>query len=255
MVPICQCAIFHIGFILIHTTAFAVTAIYPTRGSIQGGTTVHVCGFGFQAHDNGRFGEVEENRIYCFFRLNQTRMKEIGAFYGLGPRTDHEFYDNDHWYSTAGIYKTSTVKRISPGGIPSFKTELTATEEFYSKFLTSRATFVNDQEITCETPDISDIPIGFPVVAEVGVSINGKEQFFVSETAFAPEFTFYDQRSTRDGLSTVHTYKSKLGRKIPSAYKVDAEEDLSIIRRITPDTYTGKFTGLYDEVVDSQGEI
>ena len=43
-------------------------------------------------------------------------------------------------------------------------------QEHYSKLLVTRATFINDAEITCPSPDIRDLPIGFPISAEVTVS-------------------------------------------------------------------------------------
>ena len=53
------------------------------------------------------------------------------------------------------------------------------------------ATFVDDTEIICPTPNIVDVPIGFPVVAEVAVSINGKEQFHQFNGYNPPTFTFF----------------------------------------------------------------
>eukprot|EP00300_Choanocystis_sp_HF-7_P004272 c13280_g1_i2.p1 GENE.c13280_g1_i2~~c13280_g1_i2.p1 ORF type:complete len:281 (+),score=62.00 c13280_g1_i2:39-881(+) len=215
---------------LTRTKVFSATAIFPTRGPVTGGTKVHICGFGFSETNQGREGQVKDNRIFCHFRLNQTRMAELSRSFGVTSANEAEVYNQEQPYAAPGLYKNSGIKRISPGNRPSFTNELTAIEELYSKFLTVNATFVDDTEVVCVTPSIVDIPIGFPIVATVTLSINGKEQFHQFSGYNPPSFTFFDQRSTRDGSSTVHTPASQLGRKKPESFIANKEEDLAVIR-------------------------
>jgi len=301
-------------------TAFGANAIFPTRGSIFGGTQVHVCGFGFRAHDEGRFGQIEENRLYCLFRLNQTRLAEViqhSAHTHIDDKQTNDFNVGSlflffllllhRWASfmesrtrqltsstqmkTSMLRPESTSGRVFEGwalvGFLRSKTSWLPQKNFTPNFwrfvpyLEIRghpipahnfelffkfSIGISDKRHThfgwrnrLSKPRHFRHPRGLPsrrwghrqhqwkrtvrpmdwglltnvhllrfVAISIFFRLRNLVQWNFSKLIFGPT----DQRPTRDGMSTVHTFKSKLGRKRAESYNPGEEEDLAVIRSV-----------------------